>query len=316
VAPVWDFLVRRFPDHDLHPDQSLTLDLGIDSLDWVTLSLALSQELGATLTVEETEGLFTLRDLARLAAARRDSGGAADPSASALAPDALPPVPADLAGWLAPPGRLHRWVRPLVYAGTAAIVRGYFGRRVAGRGHAPEAGPALIACNHVSDVDAFIMVDALGRRRLRHVWWSGDVNRLFANRLSRFFARVSQMFPVDERDAGRTLAAARETLSRGRCLVWFPESWRSPDGALQRFLPGIGVLVRETGCPVVPARIFGAFEAWPRSRRWPRPRRVAIAFGPALDGARLVEECRADPQAIAARIREAIAAIEPPPGFR
>ncbi len=316
AAPVWTLLQARFPDRDLHPDQSLTMDLGIDSLDWVNLSLALSQDLGLTFTVAEAEALFTLGDLLRAAAAKRRAGETADTdthTGSAAAPGRLPPVPADLGRWLAPLSPAQRLLRPPLFALTALLIRGYFGRRIAGLEHVPVGGPLIIACNHVSDVDPFIMVDALGRARLEHTWWSGDVNRLFAGPVSRLFSRLSQIFPVDERDAGATLAAAVEVLRRDRCLVWFPESWRSPDGELQRFLPGIGVLVAEIGCPVVPARIFGAFEAWPRTRSWPLAKRVAIRFAPAIDGQRLVSETGGDPAAIAARIREAVAAVGPNP---
>jgi long-chain acyl-CoA synthetase len=73
---------------------------------------------------------------------------------------------------------------------------------------------------------------------------------------------------------------ARAVLARGDALVWFPESWRSPDGRLQRFLPGIGlVLDGMDDVTIVPAHISGAFEAMPRDARFPRRHPVRIAFG-------------------------------------
>jgi long-chain acyl-CoA synthetase len=61
--------------------------------------------------------------------------------------------------------------------------------------------------------------------------------------------------------------------------VWFPEGWRSPDGSLQRFLPGIGQLLLRSGALAVPAYIAGAFKALPRSRRIPRFHRISVTFG-------------------------------------
>jgi long-chain acyl-CoA synthetase len=95
--------------------------------------------------------------------------------------------------------------------------------------------------------------------------------------------RVLHVFPVDERAPRTTLAMAGRVLARGKALVWFPESWRSPDGRLQRFLPGVGRLLLEHPVPVVPTFICGTFEAMPRDRSWPRPHPVTVSFGPPAD---------------------------------
>jgi hypothetical protein len=56
----------------------------------------------------------------------------------------------------------------------------------------------------------------------------------------------SNFFPggnIDANHPDAVLEAARRVLTTGRVQVWFPEAWRSPDGRLQRFLPGIGQLL-------------------------------------------------------------------------
>jgi long-chain acyl-CoA synthetase len=76
---------------------------------------------------------------------------------------------------------------------------------------------------------------------------------------------------------------ARELLERGNDVIWFPEGRRSPTGELQTFEGGVGVLAKGVAVAVVPAAIAGTFEAWPKHRRWPRFRRVRVAFGTAVD---------------------------------
>jgi long-chain acyl-CoA synthetase len=61
--------------------------------------------------------------------------------------------------------------------------------------------------------------------------------------------------------------------------IWFPEGWLSPDGRLQRFLPGIGQLLLRSGAPTVPVYIAGTFDALPRSRRIPKFHRITVTFG-------------------------------------
>jgi long-chain acyl-CoA synthetase len=168
----------------------------------------------------------------------------------------------------------------------------------------------IVAANHLSDLDPLVVAAALPPKALARVRWSGDTGRLFGSRAGRFLARATRIFPVDERRPGLTLAYARAVLTDGDCLVWFPESWRSPDGELQVFLPGIGRIVRETGAAVVPAHIAGTFQAMPRTARLPRPHPVRVAFGPPLAAAALLAG-DADDAAVAARIRDAVAALAP-----
>jgi long-chain acyl-CoA synthetase len=98
----------------------------------------------------------------------------------------------------------------------------------------------VLVANHVSDLDPLLLSAVLGYRRLRHLfYWGGEVTRLFARRWQRPLMQALHVFPLDERAPARGLALAGAVLRRGDSVVWFPESWRSPDGGLQRFLPGV-----------------------------------------------------------------------------
>ncbi|NIR59871.1 MAG: 1-acyl-sn-glycerol-3-phosphate acyltransferase [Gammaproteobacteria bacterium] len=108
---------------------------------------------------------------------------------------------------------------------------------------------------------------------------------------------------------------AGEVLERGNVLVWFPEEWRSLDGTVQPFLPGIGLLLAQSRAPVVPAVIEGTFEAMPRNARVPRPHRVVVRFGepiPAEKLGRLEPDDRDAHKALAAKLRERVAALGAP----
>jgi len=92
---------------------------------------------------------------------------------------------------------------------------------------------------------------------------------------------------VDERMPAAGIDMASSVLSRDNMQVWFPEGWRSPDGRLQRFLPGIGTLVARTRAPAAPVYVSGGFQAMPRTRRWPRPHPIRVVVGAPLDAASL-----------------------------
>jgi 1-acyl-sn-glycerol-3-phosphate acyltransferase len=99
-------------------------------------------------------------------------------------------------------------------------------------------------------------------------------------------------------------------------LLVFPEGVRSMDGTLQELKPGAPVLAAELGLPVVPAHVKGAYEAWPRGKRWPRPHPVSVTYGSPLDAAELGRGASsADERArrVGAALRQALLALAAPP---
>jgi len=258
---VWAWLQARYPQHKLYLDLSPQLDLGIDSLEWVTLSIEMAERFGIRISEEQAANAHTLRDLIALTA---------KPQPAVAAPQRE----------ITPPGPLGRAIGLVLLALDKALMRTLFRLRVSGR--APDQ-PCIIACNHVSDLDPLIVAAALPLGQAALVWWGADAQRVFGSPAYRWITRIARTFPIDERQPVASLAYAQAVLKRGDTLVWFPEGWRSPDGELQRFMPGLGHLLAQGKVRVVPARISGAFAAWPRSRSVPRPAPIAVSFGPPLE---------------------------------
>ncbi len=279
AASVWALLRERFPDEAIDLDVDPRLDLNLNSFAWMELGLALEARVGVHLTEADIAEVETLRDLVRLCTARR-AGAARPAETTALA--------TDTERWLAPTGVLLVAAGFVLYGLNWLVMRLCFRLRVSGLHHVPAAGPYVIAPNHLSDLDGLVIAAALSPSRVRRAYWAGDIVRLFFNRLTQTFCRAAHIFPVDERYPDAAVVTAVRVLQSGNAQIWFSEGWRSPDGNVQRFLPGIGQLLLRTGAPAVPAWIGGTFEALPRSRRMPRLHRVTLTFGPAV----AVEELR------------------------
>ena len=300
AAALWRWLGDRFPGRSLQLDTIPQLDLGIDSLGWIAFTLALERDLGIVLTEKEISRIVSLRDLLREAVAAPKTGAHPAPTAASTA-------------WLAPPGPGAR----LCFVAGAALVRAAmrwgFGLRVEGLDRLPRAGPMVLCPNHASFLDPFALGAAMPRPLLHRTCWGGWTGIVFTTRLRRWFSRLARVIPVDpDRAASAGLALAGTALDRGWSLVWFPEGARSRDGSLQRFLPGIGMLIGAHPVPVVPVLIEGSFAAWPVGRRWPRLRPITVRFGAALTADFLRETPPSgDPNAaIADRIRAGVAALQ------
>jgi long-chain acyl-CoA synthetase len=264
---IWAWLETRFPQTQLSLEMSPQLDLGIDSLGWIELTVELERALGIRLDEAAVERVGTLRDLI-------------------VAAQAAAPVFADdvaAAAWLEHPSWWARAVWPAGHALNRFLMRLLFRVHAEGREQLPQRGPYVLCPNHTSYLDAPALATALPWMILDRVIWAGSVDVMFSNAGSRLFSRLARVLPIDPVGGARTgLVLSAQALGRGRILVWFPEGWRSTDGLLRPFLPGIGALMLRAPVPIVPVHIEGAFAAWPTERRFPRPHPIVVRFGPAI----------------------------------
>ncbi len=164
-----------------------------------------------------------------------------------------------------------------------------FRARFYGADQVPRTGPVILAANHASFMDPPLI--GTGVRRLIH-FLARDT--LFDHPVLRVILRSWEVVPVDRDGAGAAgLKAILERLRAGGAILLFPEGTRTSDGQLQPARPGVGLIVAKTDAPVIPVRVFGAFEAYGRHRRLPRLRPVAVTYGPALSFAAPRAEARA-----------------------
>lgn len=181
-------------------------------------------------------------------------------------------------------GRVRRSVvSGIVYRGlwvvVNAVARIGFRLRVTGRPRVPLRGGVIVAANHASYLDIPLVGCALPRRAS----FLGRAS-LFPNALANRLLQWVGWIPirVDRFDRnGFGEAVAR--LKAGQVVVIYPEGRRTTNGELQPAKPGIGYIVAETGCPVVPAYISGTYEAWPPGTRRFRLFPLSITFGDPMD---------------------------------
>jgi 1-acyl-sn-glycerol-3-phosphate acyltransferase len=121
----------------------------------------------------------------------------------------------------------------------------------------PDEGPCVVACNHVSYMDA-VVISAYVRRPIRFVM----DHRIFATPLMGFLFRTMRAIPIapakeDAARKERAFAEVREALGEGEIVGIFPEGSLTRDGEMQPFRPGIERIVGETPVPVIPMALSG-----------------------------------------------------------
>jgi glycerol-3-phosphate dehydrogenase (NAD(P)+) len=174
-----------------------------------------------------------------------------------------------------------RGVNPLVYWIVRGVLqpffRVYFRLERIGREHIPASGPVILASNHRSFLDPFVIA-VMTRRPIYFV----AKKELFGfHPVISWLLNALGAFPIDRGASDQeSMATARAILERGDAVLMFPEGTRIRPGALGRPKRGVGRLALETGAPVVPVAVIGT-EAVRRGRRI-RPHKVRIRAGRAL----------------------------------
>jgi 1-acyl-sn-glycerol-3-phosphate acyltransferase len=105
-------------------------------------------------------------------------------------------------------------------------------------------------------------------------------------------------------------------IKAGKVVVIFPEGGRSLDGRLRNAKAGLGMIVAQTGCPVVPAYLKGTFDVLPTGAKRPRFHPVSVSFGPPLSFPGENTQTKAFYQEVSRIVMERIAAlggVAPPP---
>src|SRR4051812_42690352 len=194
-----------------------------------------------------------------------------------------------------------RGVRPLVYWCVRAVLQPFFhvwfrlGR--IGREHIPASGPAIIASNHRSFLDPFVIA-VMARRP---IYFVAKKELFLFHPVVSWLLSALGAFPIDRGASDQeSMATARTILDRGDIVLMFPEGTRIRPGALGRPKRGVGRLALETGAPVVPVAVIGT-EAVRDGWRI-RPHKVRIRAGRALTFPRVEKHPPALPGAVPGRI--------------
>jgi long-chain acyl-CoA synthetase len=175
--------------------------------------------------------------------------------------------------------------------------------RVVGPATPLPAGPMLIVANHVTTYDGPLVQYALVGRVRRYVAAAMSGEMLNDYRHGRnperapgskgfyplgplayfLVTALFNVFPLPrQRDFQSSFAHAGKAMDRGYNVLVFPEGSRSAEGKLARFRPGIGLLAKQSGVPVLPVGIRGLGELKVKGRGWFRSGTIEVRVGDAI----------------------------------
>jgi len=297
---------------DAHLNDSIELDLGVDSLTRVELVLAVEKCFNIEISDEMiAAGIFTVKDILTkveelLASDKRqvtsDKGVEraihwAGILKQELAKDFQDKISLELS-WI-------DYVFTFIIKGCVGLFfRIFYRLKVEGAEKIPKKGPYVLCVNHTSFLDGFIVLSGVPLRTELELFFIG-FRRYFIVPIIRNLVRRSRIIPVDATQIIEAMQGSAYILKHNKALCIFPEGERSIDGEVKEFKKGIGIIAKELNAPLVPVYINGAFKAWPRTQKFPKLHPISIKFGSPVAPDVLAKkgDAKDEHEAIAAGIR-------------
>jgi len=145
--------------------------------------------------------------------------------------------------------------------------------------HIPRTGGVLLAANHASYAD----IPLLGCGVRRRLFYLGRAD-LFPHPVANWMLRSLGWIPLrPERWDRKAFQQVVDLLKAGNAVVIFPEGTRTPDGNLQPGKLGMGMIVAESQCSVIPVFLDGTRQVLPMDASWLRLHPVTVSFGAPID---------------------------------
>ncbi|MDA3947055.1 MAG: 1-acyl-sn-glycerol-3-phosphate acyltransferase [Helicobacteraceae bacterium] len=252
--------------HPVHPSSHLELDLELDSLEYVMLFVFIEKSFGLHLDEKVFSKLMVMKDLYHWVYKYKTESNVAEVNWN----DILTEKSSERLVY-------SPWIMMAWKIALLPFFKFYFHLKVSGRENFPE-GPFIIAPNHYSMLDGFVVLASLPSPVLKKSFFLSYEGEFGTPRLKPL-AKHSQMLLINiDKDLKNSLQRTALPLIESQNLVIFPENARSRDGKMLPFKKFFAILSKEINVPIVPAVLQGTFEALPAGKIFPKRTNVTVKY--------------------------------------
>jgi len=252
---------------EVFPDDHIEIDLGLDSLDKVSLQVFIENTFGVKINADKLADHESVRKLSEFVDKMKTKVNLDKINWSDIIKEKV--------NIKLPESRISFWFIVKLFK---IFFKTYFKFTIKGTENIPNT-PCIIAPNHQSFFDGVFVAAGLKNDLLRNSFFYTKAKHVQKNWL-RKFADNNNMIIVDvNQDLKQSIQALAEALKQNKNIVIFPEGTRSTTGKLGDFKKTFAIISKEMNVPIIPVAINGAFDILPKGSRFPKPfKKVSIEF--------------------------------------
>jgi long-chain acyl-CoA synthetase len=276
-------------------------ELGFDSLMFVELATAIEQAGGRIVSPDTLNEVVDVREL--YSVVKRRETAAAKRAAEARAEEDERQAEKEIF--------VPSFVRALGNRGIDVVQRRFYENvlraHIEGQSNIPTHTNFIAATNHASHLDTGLIKYALGEYG-RDMVALAAADYFFDNKYKRaYMNNFTNVVPIERSGSLRqSLRHARSFLERGYTALIFPEGTRSMTGEITDFKSGFAYLALNTRTGILPAYLWGTYEAFPKGSTLLKGREVGARIGRFLSAEELEELTHGMPRAEAYRLVAAL----------
>jgi long-chain acyl-CoA synthetase len=170
---------------------------------------------------------------------------------------------------------------PFVNKCLKMFLRLYNSLRIHGRIQIPAKGPYILTPNHQSFIDAPVVLSGLTWRQMKTCYFYATEQHV-KSKFRRALADKNNTIIMEQAHLKESIQKLAQVLKEGKNIVIFPEGSRTHDGELGDFKLSFAILSKELNIPIIPVCIRGAYDAWPRYRKFIYPRHIEVHYLPPI----------------------------------
>ena len=179
---------------------------------------------------------------------------------------------------------LTKFLRPLFYI----LIRFYFNIYhkliIKGYKHYFSKNPYIIIANHSSHLDTPLILACFSLDSINKIRAIAALDYFFSNPLVRIATHLlCNIIPINRKTADLiSIGMITKLLEGGGSIILFPEGTRTRNGKINKFKPGVSLLIKKTKAEVLPVYIKGSYNCMNRGTKFPRRGPLEIQFGSPL----------------------------------
>ena len=272
---------------NIHPEMSLEIDLGLDSLSRAEVFAALEQNFNIEFDSDKAANALTVGEVVKLTNEYTGSSDAeivatdfdwGDIVRKAEAGENIPEINAILNK-----STFANWLVFITFKIFNLIFKIFLRLEVSGLKELEKLKrPFLICPNHQSFLDPFVVTSNFDSETLNNSFAVG-ATQFFESSFMKSIARLLNTVPIDpDTQLMKAMKAGAVGLKHGKILNIFPEGTRGFDGELHDFKKGAAILATELDMPIVPVALDGLYKVWGRNSKSIKLSKVKVHFGKAF----------------------------------